>query len=175
MTMTLTTRRLHLRPLEYTDARHFARLFGHDRDAIAMTATLPDLLNEEEAAKWIARRLRDSKGFAICQAGDGLFIGAIGYGAVLDRIELGYGMGRPFWGHGYATEAVREVVRFARTDGISMIEACTFPSNPASARVLEKNGFKNLGRISRNYPQRGGQQAVFHHVLDLTKNPDRLG
>lgn len=171
----LRSRRLHIRPLEPSDARYFVRLFGNDRDAIAMTATLPDLLTEEEAGKWIARRLRDSKGFAVCQAGDGLFIGAIGYGAVLDRIELGYGIGRPFWGHGYATEAVRAVVGHAREDGVAVLEACTFPSNPASARVLEKNGFRNLGRITRNYPMRGGAQAVFHHVLDLTEGPGRAG
>lgn len=167
MTTTLSTRRLHLRPLEPTDARYFVRLFGDDRDAIAMTATLPDLLTEDEAGKWITRRLRDSRGFAITEAGGGLFIGAIGYGAVADRIELGYGIGRPFWGHGYATEAVREIVRYARTDGIRRLEACTFPANPASARVLEKNGCTNLGCIVRNHPLRGGERAVFHHVLDL--------
>lgn len=172
---TLKTRRLHIRPLEPTDARYFVRLFGNDRDAIAMTTTLPDLLTEEEAGKWIGRRLRDSRGFAICQAGDGLFIGAIGYGAVLDRIELGYGIGRPFWGHGYASEAVREVVRHARADGVAVLEACTFPSNPASARVLEKNGFRNLGRITRNYPLRGGEHAVFHHVLELARTADKAG
>lgn len=167
MTTTLITRRLHLRPLEPTDARHFARLFGDDRDAIAMTATLPDPCTVEEAGKWILRRMRDSQGFAICRAGDGVFVGAIGFGEVLDRIELGYGIGRPFWGNGFATEAVREAVRHAQTVGVAALEACTFPSNPASARVLEKNGFKNMGRITRNYPLRGGQRAVFRYVLDL--------
>lgn len=173
MTTTIVTRRLHLRPLEPTDARHFASLFGDDRDAVAMTATLPDPCTAEEAGKWIARRMRDSHGFAICRAGDGLFVGAIGFGAVLDRIELGYGIGRPFWGHGYATEAVREAVRHARELGIEVLEACTFPSNPASARVLEKNGFENMGRITRNYPLRGGRRAVFHYVLDLNRTIGR--
>ena len=167
MTTTLTTRRLLLRPLDPADARHFARLFGDDRDAVAMTATLPDPCTVEEAGKWISRRMRDSHGFAICRAGDRVFVGAIGFGQVLDRIELGYGIGRQFWGNGYASEAVRAAVRHARALGLDALEACTFPSNPASARVLEKNGFKNLGRISRNYPLRGGQRAVFRYVLDL--------
>ncbi|MDX9860977.1 MAG: GNAT family N-acetyltransferase [Rhodospirillales bacterium] len=171
MTPTLTTRRLLLRPLDPADARHFARLFGEDSDAIAMTATLPDPCTEEEAGKWIARRVRDSHGFAICRAGDGVFVGAVGFGEVLDRIEMGYGIGRPFWGNGYATEAVREAVRHARAVGVAALEAYTFPTNPASARVLEKNGFKNMGRITRNYPLRGGQRAVFRYVLDMAGGP----
>jgi len=172
-TLTLITRRLRLRPLEPADARHFARLFGDDRDAVAMTATLPDPCTVEEAGKWIARRQRDSRGFAICRAGDGLFVGAIGFGLVVDRVELGYGIGRPFWGNGYATEAVREVILHARQVGVDVLEACTFPSNPASARVLDNNGFRNLGRVTRHYPLRGGRRAVFRYVLDLTAMPGR--
>ena len=139
-----------------------------------MTATLPDPCTEEEAGKWIARRTRDSRGFAICRAGDGLFVGAIGFGEVLGRIELGYGIGRPFWGYGYATEAVRAVIRDARSLGVRSIEACTFLANPASARVLEKSGFENRGRITRNYPQRGGERAVYRYVLDLATGPEAV-
>lgn len=165
----LTTRRLFLRPLAADDARHFARLFGGDADAVAMTATLPDPCTEEEVAKWLARRMRDSTGFAICRTRDGLFVGAVGFGDVLGRIEMGYGIGRPFWGHGYATEAVRAVVGIARTLGVRALEAYTFPTNPASARVLEKSGFENRGRMTRNYPQRGGARAVHRYVLDLAE------
>jgi len=174
VTSTLNTRRLRLRPLGPADARHFARLFGDDKDAVAMTVMLPDPCTEEEAGKWIARRVGgDLAGFAIERASDGLFVGAIGFAVEAEKIELGYGIGRPFWGHGYATEAVREIVRHARALGVRFVEACTFPSNPASARVLEKTGFTNHGRVTRNYPLRGGRRAVFRHVLDLTQTANR--
>lgn len=169
----LTTRRLFLRPLEAADARRFARLFGDDKDAVAMTATLPNPCTEEEAAKWIQRKIDgEAHVFAIFREKDELFVGAVGFSGTEELAELGYGIGRPFWGRGYATEAVRAVAAHARNSGFRMIEACTFRTNPASARVLEKSGFENIGRITRNYPERGGQRAVFHYVLEF--NEERL-
>ncbi len=164
----LTTRRLLLRPLHQADARAFARLFGEDKDALAMSGVLPNPCTVEEAGKWIAERTAgDAYGFAIHRSTDDLFAGAIGFNGPPDCVELGYGIGRPFWGAGYATEAVRAVVAFADSLGITTLEAFTFPTNAASARVLEKSGFCNLGRMTRNYPQRGGQRSVFHHRIDL--------
>lgn len=169
MSDALTTRRLSLRPLELSDARSFARLFGDDRDAVAMTANLPYPCTEEEAGKWIEKRTSgDSYGFAIHRQEDGLFVGAVGFGGPADGVELGYGIGRPFWGRGYATEAVRAVIAHARDLGVRSVEACTFPTNPASTRVLQKCGFENRGRTTRNYPERGGRRAVFHHVLTFS-------
>ncbi len=164
----LTTRRLLLRPLDPADARAFARLFGEDKDALAMSGVLPNPCTVEEAGKWIAERTGNvGHGFAIHRSGDDLFVGAIGFSGPSACVELGYGIGRPFWGAGYATESVRAVIDFARGLGIAAIEAFTFPTNAASARVLEKCGFANCGRVTRNYPQRGGQRSVFHHRLDL--------
>lgn len=56
--------------------------------------------------------------------------------------ELGYWLGRDFWGYGIGTEAVRQMVEFvfSQTE-IARIYACPFPHNLASIRVLEKNGF----------------------------------
>ena len=42
-----------------------------------------------------------------------------------------------------------------------------FGDNPASARVLEKSGFADLGVITRNYPARGGRRAVRHYQKNL--------
>lgn len=168
MTETLATRRLTLRPLELTDAKLFARLFGDDRDAVAMTATLPNPCTEDEAHKWIERRIAgSSRGFAIHRQRDDLFVGAIGFDGTPDLVELGFGIGRPFWGRGYATEAVRAIIEHVWDLGIGSIEACTFRSNPASARVLEKCGFEDTGRTTRNYPRRGGQRAVHRHLLEM--------
>jgi RimJ/RimL family protein N-acetyltransferase len=168
MTETFETRRLKLRPLQLADARLFARLFGDDRDAVAMTTTLPNPCTEEEAHKWIERHSTGgNQGFAIHRLKDDLFVGAIRFDGTPDLVELGFGIGRPFWGRGYATEAVRGIVDYVWDLGIGSVEACTFKTNPASARILEKCGFQDMGRITRNYPQRGGQRAVHRYLLEM--------
>ncbi len=56
--------------------------------------------------------------------------------------ELGYWLGRPFWGHGYATEAARKLAGFAFSRlKATQLTAGYFHDNPASGRVLEKVGF----------------------------------
>ncbi|MBV9086219.1 MAG: GNAT family N-acetyltransferase [Acidobacteriaceae bacterium] len=63
------------------------------------------------------------------------------------RGELGYWLGIPFWGRGYATEAARAVVGYAfETLKLHRIYAGHFSGNEASGRVLEKIGMKFEGR-----------------------------
>jgi RimJ/RimL family protein N-acetyltransferase len=60
--------------------------------------------------------------------------------------DLGYWLGVPFWGHGYATEAVRAVIDHAFADlDFDALGAGTRVTNPASRRVLEKCGFQWIG------------------------------
>jgi RimJ/RimL family protein N-acetyltransferase len=63
-------------------------------------------------------------------------------------VEMGYWIGRPFWGRGYATEACTALVDIARTLALPSLEGSHFIDNPASARVLEKLGFEPLGIIA---------------------------
>lgn len=57
-----------------------------------------------------------------------------------DRV-IGYWLGREFWGRGIATNAVGELLKIETR---RPLRAHVFPSNTASARVLEKNGFRLL-------------------------------
>ncbi len=62
--------------------------------------------------------------------------------------EIGYWLGVPYWGQGYATEAVRALIDHAFTDlALERLEAGARVSNPASRRVLEKCGFQWTGVI----------------------------
>lgn len=57
------------------------------------------------------------------------------------RAEMGYTISRAYWGQGYATEATRELVRFAFEEmGLVRLEALCLPDNQSSVRVLEKIG-----------------------------------
>ncbi len=74
--------------------------------------------------------------------------GGLGRGAAEGRqgAELGYWIGVPFWGCGYATEAARRLIDHAFGGlGYEVLTASARVSNPASRRVLEKCGFQWTG------------------------------
>lgn len=61
-------------------------------------------------------------------------------------VEIGYGIAPERRGHGFAASAVGLLLALARADGrIKMVAAETAVDNPASQRVLEKNGFTRIG------------------------------
>lgn len=63
-----------------------------------------------------------------------------------DRVELGYALARPAWGHGYATELAHALLRFGfDTLNLDQIYGIVLPENTASRRVLEKIGMRSLG------------------------------
>ena len=67
------------------------------------------------------------------------------------RAELGYWLGRPYWGQGYCTEAVRAVLDFGFGQlGLNRIFACHFARNPASGRVMQKAGMSREGCLRRH-------------------------
>jgi RimJ/RimL family protein N-acetyltransferase len=66
--------------------------------------------------------------------------------------EIGYTFHPDSWGHGYATEATRAMVRWLFTDfGVSRIEASLHPDNPASARVIEACGLVYEGLTRQSF------------------------
>jgi ribosomal-protein-alanine N-acetyltransferase len=69
-----------------------------------------------------------------------------------DSAELGYWIGRPYWGRGYATEAGREVVRYGFEDlGLHRIGASHLGSNLASGKVMRKIGMTHEGTRPEQY------------------------
>ena len=174
MSDTLRSDRLILRRLTTNDATHLARLLGDDSDSVQMMARMPDPCTEEAARHWITMRTSgDAHAFAIIRAEHEEFIGSIGFGGPLEMLGLGYWIGRQYWGQGYATEAVRLIVDFARSLGGVKLQAETFPNNPASARVLDKAGFKKIGVTTKKFPARGGLREVYQHELALVSEARR--
>ena len=58
------------------------------------------------------------------------------------EVELGYGLLKPYWGQGYATEAAQAAVEWAfKQSNVWFVSAQTEPSNVASQKVLHKIGF----------------------------------
>jgi RimJ/RimL family protein N-acetyltransferase len=82
--------------------------------------------------------------------------------------EFGYWLGKPYWGQGYATEAVSRLIAFAFEDlGAAQLTAAWFHDNPASGRVLEKLGCVPDGEDERSCLSRGAN--VFCHKVVLKR------
>jgi ribosomal-protein-alanine N-acetyltransferase len=63
-----------------------------------------------------------------------------------ESAELGYWIGKPYWGNGYGTEAAKAVLHYGFTVlGLNRIYATHMSRNPASGRVMEKIGMKYEG------------------------------
>jgi RimJ/RimL family protein N-acetyltransferase len=104
--------------------------------------------------------------FAI--ANSGLLIGCTGYRAFgEDHAELGYWIGKPYWGLGYASEAVRALIIHAfERDGFDYLTVGHFTDNPASARVIAKFGFVPQGRQVRDCAARGTKAHCLTYRLE---------
>ncbi len=73
------------------------------------------------------------------------------------RASIGYDLARAYWGQGLMTEAVQAIVDFGFTKmNLNRIEADADGRNPASARVLEKVGFRNEGIQYEQFYENGG-------------------
>jgi RimJ/RimL family protein N-acetyltransferase len=142
--VTINTERLHLRPFRKSDAAEFTRLAG-DWAVASMTSDIPHPLSKSQAMAWL-RPGRGEVRFAIEL--NGRLIGGVGfYRRRSGAAELGFWLGRPWWGRGYATEAAQAVVRHGfEVTGLPGFTSSHFAENWASAGVLRKLGFEPVGR-----------------------------
>lgn len=72
---------------------------------------------------------------------------------------LSYALSADYWGHGYMTEAVRAVIRYAfeELDGIDMLSVFHFPDNVRTKRVIEKCGFEYEVTLEKAYARYDGK------------------
>ena len=160
----LTTERLLMRPFHPGDALAVAALCGNWKVA-RMTARIPHPYDEALAAAWIASHDggRDrGEEHAFCLERNGAVIGAMGLRRIGAGVyELGYWIGEPWWGQGYATEAVGRLMHFAFEDlDARALAAGHLPDNLASGRVLEKCGFTYTGQDQQWCTARNREVAV---------------
>jgi len=164
---TLVTERLSLRPFDVADAPAVQELAG-DRSVARYTLTIPHPYPEGAAEEWIGTHAAAwaegrSISFAIELRSDRRLVGAIGLS--IDRenrlAEMGYWVGAPYRGNGYATEAARELVRFAfDTIELNRVMARHFGSNDASGRVMLKIGMKLEGTLRQQLCKWGEMEDI---------------
>ena len=140
----MLTKRLALRPLQPADAERIAVL-GGDWDVASQTGRIPYPYSPEAAQHWLAGVAAGEVVFVIEH--DGELVGICGYSPLADgSAEMGYWLGKPYWGRGFATEAARALMSYGFTKGgVTRFTGCHFADNPSSARVLTKLGFRPNG------------------------------
>jgi RimJ/RimL family protein N-acetyltransferase len=144
-TPVLETERLVLRAPRLEDAKAVTALIN-DRRIAENTARIPHPYSVADAQAFIARAGGGKSCFLIELAG-GEIIGGCGIDlSGRPHPEIGYWLGLPYWGCGYATEAARALIDHAFGElGCEQLTGRARVSNPASRRVLEKCGFQWTG------------------------------
>lgn len=146
--MRLETERLILRPWESSDADNLYK-YARDPD-VGPIAGWPPHQSLEESRDVIKNVFSGKEAYAICLKSDGKAIGAIelklnGHTDMTERddeCELGYWLGKPFWGQGIVPEAVKEILRHAFEDiAMTKVWVGYYEGNIKSKRVQEKAGF----------------------------------
>lgn len=142
----LETKRLALRAPCLEDAKTVAML-ANDRRIAENTARIPHPYNVSDAEGFISGANKPGgETLFLITLRDETIIGACGVATLEDAPEVGYWLGAPYWGQGYATEALHAVIDYAFTDlGHEALHAGARVTNPASRRVLEKCGFQWTG------------------------------
>ena len=159
---TLQTERLILRPFTLADAPRVQLLAGV-REVADTALSIPHPYSDGVAEQWISGHAGDfekgdSMSLAVCLK-DGSLIGAAGlmnFRTEHKRGEIGYWIGKDYWGLGYCTEAVGEVVRCGFEQlGLNRIYGHHFSRNVASGRVMGKTGMKHEGCLRQHYIHQG--------------------
>jgi RimJ/RimL family protein N-acetyltransferase len=141
----LETERLTLRAPRRGDVKAIARLANDNRVA-ENTARLPHPYRTDDAENFVASVNREVGEATFVISLDHELIGTCGAGMRDNTAEIGCWLGVPYWGRGYATEAVRAVIDYAFGElEHEVLAAGARVSNPVSRRVLEKCGFQWTG------------------------------
>lgn len=181
---TLATARLILRPFMLEDAPTVRALAG-EREIAEMT-TIPHPYEEGMAEEWIGTHQRAFEGgelvtWAITRREDGALLGAmsLSLNKANRYAELGYWVGKPYWGRGYCTEAAQEALRYAfEVLGVNRVQARHMTKNPASGRVMQKIGMTYEGTLRQSvYRWEKFEDMAMYAILReeyLRRRPEQL-
>jgi RimJ/RimL family protein N-acetyltransferase len=154
----IQTARLLLRGYTEADIPDLVTLLAA-REVVAMTLRIPHPYTEQHAIEFVENSQEgDDARFAIVLRESGRLCGGIGLRVEPqhEHAELGYWIGVPYWGNGYASEAAEAVVRFGFEElRLHRMVASVFAGNEASKRILLKLGMRYEGCLREHYVKWG--------------------
>lgn len=172
----IETARLKLRPLRPADGPRM-QAYASDFDVARMLSLVPHPYPEGEAAAFIEDMMSAPNTetpwqvFAIDHDG---FIGTFGLtsetGFKGGSVDIGYWIGKPWWGRGLMSEALKAMLQLHifGTLFVSKVTSGMFFDNPASWRLQEKFGFVRVGTSHKYCLARG--RAALHWDTELTRD-----
>lgn len=173
--LVLQTARLRLRPFEDRDV--------DDLWPYVSDPELPRMMSwhahtdRGQTAEFIRRAnagIEANEGMKWAIEHDGRVVGSIGLDSMqfalrawrVDHAELGYWMAPPLWGKGLVTEAAHAVVRCGfETIGLHKVTARCIAENTGSRRVIERLGFRPVGRHEDEVWRDGRWWSVLSYEL----------
>lgn len=169
----IETERLFLRKFTPDDAEAMFNNWAGDgevtRYMLWQTHASIDV-SREIIAKWCEEYNHGYINWAIVLKESGAPIGSIGVHNIRENIracELGYCIGRSFWGNGYVPEAAMHVLKYLFDSGFNRVEAYHDIRNPKSGRVMSKIGMRQEGILRDHMITGAGEisDAVIYSVL----------
>ena len=170
---TIDTERLLLRALTAEDTDDFFEVYSHVE--VMRYWSSPPLPNREAASNQINEihdgfKNRQFLKWGIALRSNDKVIGSVTLfhpDFTHRRVEIGYALGRPYWGQGYMKETLTAVFNYAFDDlNFHRIEADVDPRNAASIRALERLGFQREGYLRERWHVNGEiQDAILFGLL----------
>lgn len=146
-----------LRRFTLADARDVQALVGEWEVARQLVDLVAHPYLDGMAEAWIgghaqARATGGEHTWAITRASDDVFVGTIGMRPNGVHEHFGYWIGKPYWGHGYASASAHAVIDLLfRNTTLDAVWSTHLADNPASGRVMEKCGMIELHRETRRH------------------------
>lgn len=162
-----------LRPWDPLDANALVKHANNPRVAAQLRDGFPYPYTLGDAKSWLSTAANNTQDVILAIEVQGEAAGGIGLHGMKDvykyNCEIGYWLSERHWGKGIVTSAIGKMVKYAFEKSLWLrIFACIFENNPASMRVLEKNGF-SLEAIHRKAVMKGGT-LMDEHLYALLKN-----
>ncbi|MEA4933311.1 MAG: GNAT family N-acetyltransferase [Lawsonibacter sp.] len=168
--MRLETARLILRPFALSDAED---LYEYGKDGrVGPIAGWPVHKSLEESRHILKTVFSAPDTFAVVEKASGKVVGSAGFvdvhrdGVSKPDNEIGYALNPAYWGRGYIPEAVMELMRYGFGNlRLATIWCSHYEGNEKSKRVIEKCGFRPMGRAVEPVPQMGEERVAMLYAL----------
>jgi RimJ/RimL family protein N-acetyltransferase len=165
----LHTDRLMLRPVREVDAQALFPLIN-DAEVAATMLQVPHPYPRDQFVPWIritreamANKERYEMSIVLKETGKPIGVCSLNINWPNMSAEIGYWLGKSYWGQGYMTEAAARLLKFGfEVLGLERIHARCFVHNKASAKVLEKIGLNYEG-IGRHEVKKGDEFLDIMH------------
>jgi len=156
---TLYSERLTLRPWSFKDVEKCLH-HSNDKDfSRFLPYSLPQKTSDTESfiADQIIQNQKDSRIYVIEFEGEPVGSIRISFRSEHKIAEIGYGIWKPWWGKGIATETVNLLLDASFQNMPQLLRVCAFaePENLASIRVMEKAGFQHEGTMRKAFLREG--------------------